>query len=324
MKKLTTKEFFGTLPELLKENIEIVGEYTGIKNPITVRCLKCGTETTITRAENLRRNQENMNCCKIPHNSISREEAQRRLDERIGKDKLFILQFESMSKPVTLKCLRCNDIRYLSAGANMNQLKRGCPHCDAWQSISKEEAQQRINELWGENEFTLVEYKRAEDKILLKHKCGFAFSKSRLNDIMKMRGCPSCEKSLSKMESTLSKLLQKWKIDYQKEFIFEDLRGDKLPLRFDFAIFNNKKFIGVIEAQGKQHYEPGWGGEEALIKRKEYDEKKVNYCKINNIPLLVIPYWEAIHIKKKLKNFLELNDYPLGEYTSSEVETLDT
>lgn len=75
MNKLTTKEFFGTLPELLRQNIEIVGEYNGIKSPITVRCKKCGTETIISRAENLRRNRRTMNCCKVPHNTIDREEA---------------------------------------------------------------------------------------------------------------------------------------------------------------------------------------------------------------------------------------------------------
>lgn len=66
-------------------------------------------------------------------------------------------------------------------------------------------------------------------------------------------------------------------------------------MKFDFAIFDNEDKIQLlIEYNGEQHYTPieKWGGEEKLAIQQERDTRKIEYCKNNNIPLLVIPYWE--------------------------------
>ena len=46
----------------------------------------------------------------------------------------------------------------------------------------------------------------------------------------------------------------------------------------------NDKVIGLIEYQGKQHYDPnnGWYKETSI----ENDHIKIKYCKEKNIPLL--------------------------------------
>lgn len=62
---------------------------------------------------------------------------------------------------------------------------------------------------------------------------------------------------------------------------------DKALLRFDFAIFQNEQLLGLIEYHGRQHFsEPEKFNYYGLL--QEHDAMKVQYCKDNNIPLLVL------------------------------------
>ena len=104
----------------------------------------------------------------------------------------------------------------------------------------------------------------------------------------------SCGCLVSKGELKITNYLQEKKISYIKQYMFSDLFGKKrYPLRFDFAIFNDNKFLGLIEFQGIQHYENVYNLDE---KDWEYslkrDQMKRDYCMKNNIPLLEIKYLE--------------------------------
>ena len=62
-----------------------------------------------------------------------------------------------------------------------------------------------------------------------------------------------------------------------------------------FVIFDSNQNIEcLIEYQGKQHYEQSeyFGGEDSFIKQRKYDALKKEYCKIHNIKLIEIPYWD--------------------------------
>jgi very-short-patch-repair endonuclease len=75
-------------------------------------------------------------------------------------------------------------------------------------------------------------------------------------------------------------------------------------LKFDFYI---ESLNLCIEYDGIQHFEAieHFGGEEALLKTKERDEIKNNYCFNNNINLLRIPYWEFHNIEKLIQEKIE-------------------
>lgn len=104
----------------------------------------------------------------------------------------------------------------------------------------------------------------------------------------------SCGCIRSKGEYQIEQLLKENNIKYVREYSFNDLVDD-LPLRFDFAIFNENKLIGLIEFQGEQHYIPSNGFyNETLI---EYDKMKREYCKIHNIPLIEIKYKKNYNLK---------------------------
>ena len=96
--------------------------------------------------------------------------------------------------------------------------------------------------------------------------------------------------NFSVAEDKIEKILIKHNIDYKREYSFDDLRGTTGKLRFDFAVFKDNKIKCLIEYNGIQHYiaKERFGGEEGLIKQQKRDNKKVEYCKQYNIPLLIL------------------------------------
>lgn len=103
-------------------------------------------------------------------------------------------------------------------------------------------------------------------------------------------------------EECISKLLKELNADFEPQYIFKNCKY-KYVLKFDFAILYNKDPIGVIEYDGKQHFEPidFFGGVDGFRKTQIRDEIKNNYCKKYNIPILRIPYTMSI---EEIKNVI--------------------
>ena len=101
----------------------------------------------------------------------------------------------------------------------------------------------------------------------------------------KVKSC-GCIKSIG--EYNITNILITNNIFFKKEYSFPDLI-DKLPLRYDFAIFdNNGKITRLIEFDGLQHTntKSSWYNETT----HKHDIMKNNYAKLHNIPLIRIPY----------------------------------
>lgn len=102
-------------------------------------------------------------------------------------------------------------------------------------------------------------------------------------------------------EKAIEKILKDNNILYKKEYTFSNLTSsNNVPLRFDFAILNNNNTIErLIEYDGEQHYldktNEFWK-RDSLEQRQEKDNLKNNYCNLNNIKLVRIPYWEKNNI----------------------------
>ena len=101
-------------------------------------------------------------------------------------------------------------------------------------------------------------------------------------------------------EQQIEKILKEQNLSYQKEFTFSDLVSENnIPLRFDFAVFENDKLLYLIEYDGEQHYQDKtskiWT--DSLEKRQKRDKIKNQYCLDNNINLYRIPYWEKNNLK---------------------------
>lgn len=133
-------------------------------------------------------------------------------------------------------------------------------------------------------------------------KCGFRWNPYPCN-LLKDARCPMCESVSSKGENEISSILDKNNVDYIPQHRFDDCRNIK-PLPFDFYIKGKNT---CIEFQGKQHYEPvQFGGiseevaNENLIEVRQRDLIKSNFCRSENIRLIVIPYWDFNNIEKIL------------------------
>ena len=126
-------------------------------------------------------------------------------------------------------------------------------------------------------------------------------------------GCPKCKES--KGEKRINNFLKLENINYKREYRIKDCKN-KRPLPFDFAVFNKQnKLIGLIEYNGIQHYIIGqqFGRKNPNKKFKsiqKHDTIKVNYCKQNNTPLLIIPYTEFNNIENlvvsQIRHFLDI------------------
>lgn len=297
-------------------------KYEGRTKPCEIKCLKCGNIFLLDRANRLLdKTRKNIcpNCLikKKPSQQQISVEYQHKFDywyEKIGSRKYEIIKgYEYFSVPVELKCKNCGAItsRYVE-----NLLKKPeCLSCELKCSVKKTDEcfKKEVYSLVQDEYIFLEPYKGANQKIKVRHSCGFIYYTSPHNFLSRERRCPKCSQISSKGEKAIEKTLLELKIPFEKEKRFDEL--NRCP--FDFYLPIQKVFI---EYQGIQHYEPVefFGGEDALKKQKETDLKKKKFA-IENGNFLEISYLEYQDIPKILKNFLsKFNDYPLGGVGSSE------
>lgn len=98
----------------------------------------------------------------------------------------------------------------------------------------------------------------------------------------------SCGCLSSKGEEKIGCLLRENNIPFETQKSFNNCIAIVRSARFDFYI--NNRYL--IEYNGIQHYQAtsGWNNEEHLIKTQQRDQKKIDWCKQNDVPLIIIPY----------------------------------
>lgn len=92
-------------------------------------------------------------------------------------------------------------------------------------------------------------------------------------------------------EKKIKNILSNMNINFQTQYIFTNCKNKRV-LPFDFAIFDNNELICLIEYQGDIHFTStgGWNTEERLLEQQNRDKIKKEYCNINGIKLIEIPY----------------------------------
>ena len=124
----------------------------------------------------------------------------------------------------------------------------------------------------------------------------------------------SCGCIRSRGNQLILKELQKSNYIFNKEY---KINYNNRIYFFDFVIFNkDNKIKCFIEFDGQQHYEyqentTGWNNKEHFNKVQESDKQKNNYCKIYNIPLIRIPYWDykkinLDYLKERIEEYNEI------------------
>jgi hypothetical protein len=153
------------------------------------------------------------------------------------------------------------------------------------------------------------EFIYARNKISIKCKCGEIFNTIRYsfthND---KKRCDKCANIYYKGEERIREFLVNNNLNFKIQYCFENCRGTRKPLPFDFAVFDEKGSLDyLIEYDGRQHFEPvNFGGCSDEVALKEYENLKNNdrtkneYCKSNHIKLIRIPYWDFDRIEEIL------------------------
>lgn len=132
----------------------------------------------------------------------------------------------------------------------------------------------------------LSPYLGADMKILIDFECDHEPHSILLGELKRGGGCPKC--CQSRGEAEISRILNKYNIDYISQHKFPNLKCEGY-LKLDFYI---PSLNLVIEYDGIQHFYPveHFGGEKEFKERQKRDELKNTYCKENRINILRIPY----------------------------------
>lgn len=103
---------------------------------------------------------------------------------------------------------------------------------------------------------------------------------------------------MSKPEDSITLLLKKAHISFEREKTFVDLRNNRY--RFDFYIPNYKGKEILLEYDGQEHFyfiKFFHKNLQNFKKSKERDRIKNSFCLARKIPLYRIPYYEFSSIK---------------------------
>ena len=201
------------------------------------------------------------------------------------------------------KCGLCNEIYSVSRDGLVNGKSSCCNHCKGKKIKLTQEKRGitkhvvNINDKFGYLTALSTPYDKKDragkgSYILCKCICGKEVEVAKKHLFATDGRTISCGcASQSSGEIKITQLLVEANIDFQTQYRIKEFN---ILSPFDFAIFKENQFLGLIEYDGEQHFEAIelWGGEEQLKIQQERDERKNQWCKENNIRLIRIPYTE--------------------------------
>lgn len=278
-----------------ESNITLI-DYKGMRTGGIIQCNKCGKQEIINNFEALFAARKGKFC-----NNCEKDKSKtfKHLQKELDKEYIKLLEWNGTNNKSKFQCLRCGHIfkKFVTKDFN-GQI---CPNCfQVYNKFTFEQGQELLNKK-GNNEYLLLQYKGTNDKSLIKHKnCGFCYT-ARLSDFEKTKGCPKCYKKYSKGEQLVAQFLDNNNYYYVRQKRFDDLSR----YSFDFCVRLNNQEV-LLEVQGQQHYKEVEVFDD-FEKQIERDKIKKEYCLVNNIPLIEIPYWELKNVEKFLQ--LKFNDY---------------
>ena len=179
---------------------------------------------------------------------------------------------------------------------------------EATKENNYQNAKQHIGEKWGFLTITDVIRPQNGEKYKYKCLCDCGKTTETWYNNLSLGHTVSCGCIRSVANENMDKLLTKFGIPFKREYKFQDCK-DKLPLPFDFALFNlDDELIGLMELNGKQHYSTtgsSWMTPERLVVQQKHDYIKRKFAEDYSIPYLVIPY----QFCNDLEKFLTSSDF---------------
>ncbi len=211
-----------------------------------------------------------------------------------------------------IKCKECGNV-YITSLTNFELGAGLCLDClkKKWSKdhmLSPETIEQVIASKNNNKIVDVSQYKGNTSRIQVKcGTCGEIFETSlsayQKNVSGKCRKCQAKDHSFG--EYIIAMVLDKYNVTYIKQKTFDGCR-DKRCLPFDFYL---PDYNICIEFDGEQHFHPcHYFGIESFYSTKSHDVMKTQYCELNNIKLIRIPYYEIQNIEKILLEELKVKN----------------
>lgn len=242
---------------------------------------------------------------------LSVQEFQERLDKIHPNEQLKALTWNGDREDCQVQCLTCGTIYTKKGGSFLDKRKISiCKICKPTQPNTLKDTY-----ILPEEYEYVEKYAGMHNKVLIKHKkCGFVWAITP-NNIKLGKGCPKCNKKISKGEQKIIAWLDKNNIEYKTQF----------PLFFDghhfYVDFYIPSFDLYIEYNGEQHYYPikHFGGISKLQSQRKNDELK---RKILGNKLLEIPYTYYDKLEQILESSTTIPNGSTLQAMAMEVEKL--
>jgi len=303
----THEQFMMELNEVNK-NIEIIGEYKTAKIKILCKC-KIDRHEWEVLPINLIRGHGCPLCASNKHTKKMTKTHNEFITEMniIHPDILVLGEYKKAKAKIKLQCKKDGYKWETTPGVILRDSSKGCPKCSG--NIKNKSNEHFVNELYEISENIIVhgEYINSKTKIDCQCKvCNYKW-KTVPSSLLAGHGCPQC--SSSKGELSIIKFLNQNYIRYKHQHNFKGCKHER-KLYFDFYL---PTLNVAIEYQGIQHYQvvKHFGGEQGFKQRSKRDKIKEDWCKLNNIKLIEIPY-TVKDIGKYLEEHLELNKLQLS------------
>lgn len=298
-KRKTQEEFEKDVYERLGPDYELLGPYPGCHGKVPMKHLICGNIFN----KNVHDIISKSSGCPFCNGTKPGLYNEQWVINNTPEPYSYVKGYSLMSKKCTFHCKICNIDFEQQPARLINQKIYGC-NCQVNKKLTHEE----FLEILGEDclkEYNILDsYQNSDSKIHFQHKkCGSIFEQTPYKFIYRhnKKYCPLCYYKKSHGEIAILNYLEKYNIDYQKEFIFPDFP----QARFDFYL---PQFKTILEYDGIQHFKYNsffHKSEEEFKMRQQADINKNKYCLNNNLYLFRIPYTEIDNIEQILKEILE-------------------
>ena len=190
-------------------------------------------------------------------NTYTEETVRERFVTVTGGEYTYVDGYINAHSKMHVRHEKCGNVFHVSSHMFFGSKQSRCPLCANAKRgahlLKNNHLQAILDEADDGDEYEwLEEYKGSnKDKLRIRHKrCGNEFM-IRPNDFQQGYRCKSCNKS--QYELIVDRELRARKISFLREFTFDDCRGKKLPLPFDFAILLREDCKLLIEVDGELH-----------------------------------------------------------------------
>ena len=296
-------------------SVLISTEFTRAKDKLSFRC-ECGNEYSTTFESFRLNNKKQCSDCgrKImkKKQSLSYKEVLKYVKD--NSDSILLSEsYVNTKEKLLFKC-KCGDT-FEKSFEKFKSKSKTCKNC-SYKAISESQTfnYEFVKEYIESKNCKLLDdkYTDSDTNLNVKCNCGLKFIvKFNYFKNHNQTNCKVCTGKISKGELIIKRLLDDKSIKYKEQFSFKDLKSDngKHFLKFDFAIFDEfNKINFLLEFDGKQHYQAVdfFGGEASFNTLKKNDTYKNEYCKLNNIKLIRIPYFDIDNVENILNENLNL------------------